>query len=128
MPCNHAYSWNTAHLSWSYGSWIDNHLWNQCLSPLTLPVWILLRWGVLDTTLCDKVCQSDKVSIFSWFVHGLYLRVRFMVFNTTFNNISVISWRSVLLLEEIRVPRENHQPLVILTLPINRILGYRYRT
>jgi hypothetical protein len=33
-----------------------------------------------------------------------------MVFNTTFNNISVISWRSVLLVEETRVPGENHQP------------------
>jgi hypothetical protein len=31
-----------------------------------------------------------------------------MMFNTTFNNISVISWRSVLLVEETRVPRENH--------------------
>jgi hypothetical protein len=30
-----------------------------------------------------------------------------MVFNVTFNNISIISWRSVLLLEE---TRENHQP------------------
>jgi hypothetical protein len=29
--------------------------------------------------------------------------VRVIVFNTTFNNISVISWRSVLLLEETRV-------------------------
>ena len=27
-----------------------------------------------------------------------------MVFNTTFNNISVISWRSVLLVEETGVP------------------------
>jgi len=26
--------------------------------------------------------------------------LEFMVFNTTFNNISVISWRSVLLVEE----------------------------
>jgi len=34
-----------------------------------------------------------------------------MVFNTTFNNISVISWRSVLLVEETRVPRENYQPV-----------------
>jgi hypothetical protein len=34
--------------------------------------------------------------------------VRFMVFNATFNNISVISWWSVLMKEEIRVPRENH--------------------
>jgi hypothetical protein len=32
------------------------------------------------------------------------------VFNATFNNISVISWRSVLLVEETEVPGENHQP------------------
>ena len=31
-----------------------------------------------------------------------------MVFNATFNNISVILWRSVLLVEETGVPRENH--------------------
>ena len=37
-------------------------------------------------------------------------RVRVMVFNTTFNNISVISWRSVLLVEETGVPGENHRP------------------
>ena len=35
--------------SWSYDSWIYNYLCNQCLSPL--------RRDVLDTTLCDKVCQ-----------------------------------------------------------------------
>ena len=29
-----------------------------------------------------------------------------MVFNATFNNISFISWRSALLVEETRVPRE----------------------
>ena len=34
-----------------------------------------------------------------------------MVFNATFNNISVISWRSVLLVEETRGPRENHRPV-----------------
>jgi hypothetical protein len=34
----------------------------------------------------------------------------FMVFNTTFNNISVISWQSVLLVEETRVPGQNHRP------------------
>jgi hypothetical protein len=35
-----------------------------------------------------------------------------MVFNATFNNISVISWRSVLLVEETRVPSENHRSVV----------------
>jgi len=28
--------------SWQYGSWIYNYLCNQCLSPLTLSVWIQL--------------------------------------------------------------------------------------
>jgi hypothetical protein len=33
-----------------------------------------------------------------------------MVFNATFNNVSVISWQSVLLVEETWVPGENHWP------------------
>jgi hypothetical protein len=32
-----------------------------------------------------------------------------MVFNATFNNISVISWLSVLLVEETGIPGENHR-------------------
>jgi hypothetical protein len=38
------------------------------------------------------------------------VRVRVMVFKATINNISVISWRSVLLVEEIEVPGEKHRP------------------
>jgi hypothetical protein len=34
-----------------------------------------------------------------------------MVFNATFNNILVISWRSVLLMEETGVAGETHQPV-----------------
>jgi len=34
-----------------------------------------------------------------------------MVFNATFNNILVISWRSVLLEEESGEPGENHRPV-----------------
>ena len=34
-----------------------------------------------------------------------------MVFNATFNNISVISWRSVLLVEETGLSGENHRPV-----------------
>jgi hypothetical protein len=32
----------------------------------------------------------------------------FMLLNTTLNNISVILWWSVLLVEETKVPQENH--------------------
>jgi hypothetical protein len=34
-----------------------------------------------------------------------------MLLNATFNNISVISWRLVLLVEETGVPGENHRPV-----------------
>jgi len=34
-----------------------------------------------------------------------------MVFNVTFNNISVILWQSVLLVQATGLPRENHRPV-----------------
>ena len=37
--------------------------------------------------------------------------VWFTVLNATLHNISVISWRSVLLVEERGVPGENHRPV-----------------
>jgi hypothetical protein len=36
------------------------------------------------------------------------MRVKVVVYNATFNYISVISWQSVLLVEEAGVPGENH--------------------
>jgi hypothetical protein len=42
-----------------------------------------------------------------------------MLFNATFNNISTISWRSVLLVDEIGIPGENHD------LQLDHILLYR---
>ena len=44
-----------------------------------------------------------------------------MVFNATFNNISVISWRSVLLMEEIT---ENYRSVEV-TYKLYRIMLYR---
>ena len=40
------------------------------------------------------------------------LVIWFMVFNTTFNNISVIPWRSDILVEETGIPGEKHRPVV----------------
>jgi len=37
-----------------------------------------------------------------------------MLFNATFKNILVISWRTVLLVEETGVPRENRQTVACL--------------
>ena len=59
---------------WLYGSWIYNYLCDQCLSPLKL--WVRPRsWrGVLDTTLCDKVCQ--------WLVTGWWFSPGTLVSST----------------------------------------------
>ena len=38
-------------------------------------------------------------------------RFRLMVFNATFNNISLISWRSALSVEQTGVPGETHRPV-----------------
>jgi hypothetical protein len=45
-----------------------------------------------------------------------------VVFNATFNNISVISWQSVVLVEETGIPGENHQPVAN---KLYRIMLYR---
>ena len=60
--------WRGPLWSWSYGSLIYNYLCNQFLSPLTLWVLIQLGRGVLDTTLCDKVCQW--LATCRWFCPG----------------------------------------------------------
>jgi hypothetical protein len=51
--------------AWSYGSCIYNYLCNKCLSPLTLWIKIPLSGGILDTILCDKVCQ--RLAVGRWF-------------------------------------------------------------
>jgi hypothetical protein len=49
--------------SWSYGSWIYNYLCNQCLSPQTLWVWILLSRGVLYMINLSVTCSRSVVSL-----------------------------------------------------------------
>jgi hypothetical protein len=50
-----------------------------------------------------------------------------MVLNASFNNISIMSWRSVLLVEEYGVPRENHQPAAQVTDKFCHIMLHRVR-
>jgi hypothetical protein len=58
--------------------------------------------------LCTQFDLTDSSCLlyYVWFKRGLGV----MVFNATFNNISVISWLSVLLVEKTGVPGENHLP------------------
>ena len=46
-----------------------SYLISKCsISPLKLWVWVHLMWGVLDATLCDKVCQWLATG--QWFLPG----------------------------------------------------------
>ena len=56
---NHSVLHNIDQWSWWYCSWIYSYMCNQCLSPLNVDGGFEHRsWrGVLDTPLCDKVCQ-----------------------------------------------------------------------
>jgi hypothetical protein len=52
------------------------------------------------TSKCDNICEQERISIC------------LIVLNATFNNISVISWLSVLLVEETGGSGENHRSVV----------------
>ena len=84
-------------LSWSYGSWIYNYLYNQCLSPLMLWVRTLHRQG---TTLCDKVClwlPSTPVSSTNKIdCHG----ITEILLKVALNNIKLFTWATEIILEK----------------------------
>ena len=68
---------------------------------------------ILDKILAKRSAKrvnvgrlAKKINHFKVFKLGWFL-----VFNATFNNILVISWRLVLMVEETGVPRENSQPV-----------------
>jgi hypothetical protein len=70
----------------SVGKWLGLGLW--CLTPLSLAI--------------PRILFSHE------YTRGNGWIGRSMMLNATFNNMSVISWRSVLFVEEIGVPGENH--------------------
>jgi hypothetical protein len=75
----------------------------------------MIVWQLVPIT--TKVVSSNPMhgevySIQHYVLKTLHTnKLVFMVFNATFNNTSVISWWSVLLVEETGVPRENHRPV-----------------
>jgi hypothetical protein len=106
---------------------------------LKMKCFFLLKLSLKTTVCYDSICKEtyDSVNIFihlsrmtlRYWVHFLAAKhifcsqliisksfskklfgIGLMVFNSTFNNISVISWGPVLLAEKTGVPGENHRP------------------
>ena len=95
-----------------------SRLIDWCLTP-TLAVCLAISWR--EVSHSRAVLKSNRQNTRPIFLiaqcitytYGYKLfyssrQLMFMVFNATFNNISVILWRSVLLVEETGVPGENH--------------------
>jgi hypothetical protein len=70
----------------------------------------LIGWIVCQ--ICSNFSSLRPMNAISELLWSLLLVVRFMMLNFTFNNISVKSWWSVLLVEETGVTGENHLPVV----------------
>ena len=64
-----------------------------------------------DTCSELRLCNLTNDIFFNRLYPFVCLFVCLVVFNATFNNISVISWRSVLLVEEPGGREENHRPV-----------------
>ena len=88
------YNWNITHLALNY-----NH---SLKHTRTCPQWqIYVQKYTLKKLTCKKWKQTLKLE---WKRGIVTCEIMVMVFNVTFNNISVIWWRSVSLVEETRVP------------------------
>ena len=89
---NCTYQYNNQHFNTKF---YDTKCVFKFIEVLTMyvPCFCFLLFVLLDGLVC-----------FGWF----------MVFNATFNNISAISWQSVLLVGETGVSRENHRPVASL--------------
>jgi hypothetical protein len=86
--------------------------WSACIKPGMWADMFLCLGGVSNfISFYDLLSLgfwncSDSAILFVF--HFISFNFRFMAFNATFNNISAISWRSVLLVEE---AGENHRPV-----------------
>jgi len=77
--------------------------------PNGLKIVIVTSMHVYDYIIPILSKHSNQYRLSLSCPQGLVLAV--MVSNATFKNISVISWRSVVLVEETHLPGENYQPV-----------------
>ena len=88
----------------------NNHTFSCIFTNKELPCYWNLKYIVFDVQYFIPNLFIESLSNIVCFVK-VRVRVMVMMFNATFNNISVISWRSVLLVEDAGVPGESHRPV-----------------
>ena len=86
-------------------------VWGVMISPVDKDLVKLVWYPCTARDTCIKKTYQGQTKRYtvSWWDCNI-VRVRAIVFNATFKNISAMSWGSVLLVEETGVHRENHRP------------------
>ena len=81
------------------------------LSQVTDKLYHIMLYRIL-LEVNNYIMSSIHLERIIWLVKKVTrdIGVMVVVFNATFRNISVISWRSALLVQESGVPEENHRP------------------
>jgi hypothetical protein len=104
--------------------WNKNCLWRPCLLTNRDKMSILYRGPSIDASYQVSVRLDKRFQRRRFFKIGLSEKGGSMVSNATFNNISVISWLSVLLVEKTGVPKEKTTTLSQVTNKLCHILLY----
>ena len=120
---------STLELVWTDGN-IDMWEWTEIISfVVRIGISVIsccqFYWWTKPFTCHKSLINSYHIELFEYtlpwvrikltillVIGWLYIVGWFMVFNASFNNISVISWQSVLLVQETGVNGENHRPVV----------------
>ena len=94
-----------------------NGLWRPCLLTDRDEMSNLYRGPSIDASYQIPVTLLFGLQFYLSTIKKTQSRIRVRVFNATFNNISVILWRSVILMEETGIPREKNTDLSQVTWP-----------
>ena len=106
------------HAYWFINAYTQNHQNIYSFKISYLIYWVQWFFSGITFIMCVQNQKIGKPNVlYVWEQEnpkwppkqGIWFR--FMEFNATFNNISVILWRSVLLVEETGVPGVNHRPV-----------------
>jgi hypothetical protein len=78
-----------------------HQIYNKCIWQVYIIMKIKFKFSIeMEDTCWFHLLQLLNATVL----------LKVMLFNSTFNNISVISWQSILLFEDTRVHGENHWP------------------
>ena len=79
---------------------------------MTLYLSHIAAFGLFMLASFQVSCNKMNIASYEQKITEKGYVVMVMVVNTTFNNISAMSWQSVLLVKETGIPRENHRPVI----------------